>query len=420
MNRFLTLLALIFSTNTVLAQQKCEAIFGEISSEKIVQDLAGLRVDIENAPDGLVAAVLNKAYTQKLQAATTLGIDLSQLTELIQQKRNGNTQAAAEEAVRHEQTIKRENKALGVYVRGKKVSKPSIHGITHLTPHPNQDFALMGYENKTVLINLKTGRKGRTFEGIAGAFSSDGGLVATYSYNNLSGVKDPHVNVIDIKTGRAYTKLIPPDTYIPNLQFSPDGKFLIGNYASGTAFVWENVAGKVNSKPLNKNFSGSRKNIEFMPDGQHVLMLENDAAVLREFPSGKQIKRIPIKKPGPAMNSVRTMQLSPDGLKFFASFATRDVHVISVTTGQILFTLDEFQRAPSNIQFSPDGRFLLTISDNGDKDIAKLFDANSGVKLNEFPGIGSTQGSFNFDGSKLLLTDSNGNLQMWTQEDEEP
>jgi hypothetical protein len=75
---------------TSFAQQRCEVIFSD--SEKIVSELARLRVDIENAPDQLMKNTLNGEYRKKLRAAEKANIDLSELNHRVEQARQMRNQ----------------------------------------------------------------------------------------------------------------------------------------------------------------------------------------------------------------------------------------------------------------------------------------------------------------------------------------
>jgi Tol biopolymer transport system component len=248
MNSFLKL-SLVFSLlgpSLVFAQQRCEMIFS--SPGNVIEDLAHLRVDIENASEKSFAATLMKQFNRKVRAAEKAGLNLSELPQKIKDVRATQASVDAERKSKESRLKKEEDKFLKHYhqvgslktnetLREARISPDGrwIFG-TVLTPGSNKllfDGAYLGSQPRT---DLTPG----PFE-----FTPDGKQIIV---NTVDSKMNRYFVLADLETN-AKVRLF--DNPVPGISMtnkvSPDGKFLFGiSYMTGNSevFMWDLAAKK--------------------------------------------------------------------------------------------------------------------------------------------------------------------------------
>src|SRR5579859_2769995 len=162
----------------------------------------------------------------------------------------------------------------------------------------------------------------------------------------------------DFKTGQVLHTFSPPQdndvsdeqTYVVDVSFSPHGNYaLLGKY-DGVATLW-NVKSGEKVRTFGEPGSIGEHQIQFSPDGKYILASYGDGAVLWDVQSG---------------NKVRSF-LQPLDLDYTNEFSSDSKFVLTgatlwdVETGQALHT---FSSAWAG-KISPGGNYVSTLSDAG-------------------------------------------------------
>ena len=321
----------------------------------------------------------------------------------------------------------------------------------------NRWLASGGRDNVIKLWDLATGYVLRTLYGHSSnvnalAVSPDGKLLASGSgdINDkrdlgaftqggvVGGAEDTTVRIWSVQTGRQLQVLRGHELPVGAIAFSNDGHSLTS--VSGDAVkVWDVSAGtelrsqktkygKSGMEKLNaldsfgclfgcgnkqkkqeeqrlKNFKLSASKIAVSSNGQVAAVGQPDKAVkLYDAQSGREVRELPFKTIPEAENS--SLAFSADArLNAFAK--TREaVSVQEATTGRELYTVNTgLSKSPQRVQFSADGRFLVTATDYNAGSAMKLWDAATGQSIRELKPVADVMGarviSFSRDGSLI-------------------
>ena len=308
----------------------------------------------------------------------------------------------------------------------------------------NRWLASGGKDNAIKIWDLATGYVLRTLYGHASnvnalAVSPDGKLLASGSGDindkrDLStftkggvvgGTEDNTVRIWDVQTGRESRVLRGHELPVGAVAFSKDGRFLTS--ASGDSVkVWDVAAGsELRSQKTNyeksgrekfdsasnkmffvfgsgdkrvveearrvKNFKLSASKMAVSLGGQLAAVGQPDKEVrIYDAQSGRQVRELPFKALPEAENS--SLAFSPDA-RLIAFARTSDVvSVQEAATGRELYSVNTgFSMSPQRVQFSADGRFLVTSAEggtSGGRAATKLWNATTGQAIRELDGGG--------------------------------
>ncbi len=197
-------------------------------------------------------------------------------------------------------------------------------------------------------------------------FSPDGTRVLT------AGDSSNHAATYwDLQTGRMLQTLAGHKETIRCLAFSPDGRSAVTGSDDRSAIVWDLETGEIRHKLLRKNAMFS---VQFSPDGRQVLT-GGDGAVLWDAATGQPLRDFAEEE----FRFIPVTRFSPDGRQvLLANSSETVVRLYDAATGQQVQSFPGHTGEVNCAAFRPDGRQLLTGSDDG---TARLWDVASGGEL---------------------------------------
>ena len=222
------------------------------------------------------------------------------------------------------------------------------------------------------------------------AFSNDG--------HSLTSVSGDAVKVWDVSAG---TELRSQKT-----KYGKSGMEKLNSLDSfGCFFGCGNKQRKQEEQRL-KNFKMSASKIAVSANGQVAAVGQPDKAVkIYDAQSGRELRELPFKAIPEAENS--SLAFSADARLVAFAKTSETVSVQEAATGRELYSINTgFSKTPQRVQFSADGRFLVTATDNNAGAAMKLWDATTGQSIRELKTsgdalIGARVISFNRDGSLI-------------------
>lgn len=210
---------------------------------------------------------------------------------------------------------------------------------------------------------------------------------------------------------------------VNSAEYSPDGKKIVTTSDDGTAIIWDAETG--NQLALLDKHTEEVENAVFSPDGKKIATASRDGrAIIWNAESGKQEMIL-----GKHMYGVDCVTFSPDGRKIvtisnevpIADIFDRgkfqfDAKVIiwDAETGKQVALLDKHKNTVNSITFSPDGRNLVTASDDG---AAIIWDAASGKQLallQHSDVVNSAE--YSPDGKKIITASKDNTAKIWDAE----
>jgi WD40 repeat protein len=195
---------------------------------------------------------------------------------------------------------------------------------------------------------------------------------------------------------------------LQELLFSPDGRWLAARgEASATVRVWDVASGQVLATLT--GHQGPVVVSRFSPDGSRLVTLGNDK-LIRVIDTG-------------TWTVARTLELkvwpmsaafSPDGRRLAVGCADGVGVVWNVEEGEQVGLLTRHQGETPVIEYSPDGRLILT----GGDQTASLWDAATLDRLATFSGQRDTPlfGAFDRSGERFAVADAQGWFFLWNIE----
>jgi WD40 repeat protein/tRNA A-37 threonylcarbamoyl transferase component Bud32 len=266
-----------------------------------------------------------------------------------------------------------------------------------------------GLDGIVTLWDRATGQAVRTFPGHTGpilsvAISRDGRRVASAS-------EDQSVRLWDVATGKEIHALKGHTGWVAAVAFNPDSTMLASGSGDRTIKLWDVATGRV-LRTLDGHLY-QVKAVAFGPDGKTLASAGNDGFVLFwDIASGRQVRAI---KAQNDQMGVCTMALSPDG-RHFASTGYDPfyplIQVWDVATGQRTQTLKGHGAGVYGLAFSPDGRRLVSGSNDG---TVRIWDPVFGQEVLVLRGHASiVRGvAFSPDGSRAASASLDATVKLW-------
>ena len=220
--------------------------------------------------------------------------------------------------------------------------------------------------------------------------------------------------------GLRIERTVPVGNEIYRIRFTPDDKQIV-TMSLGGIQLWDTETGMhVRTLPLEAEILG---NIVFSPDGTKIATLDNDGqgsdktAVIRIFDRATGELLSKTKLPFVVTTAIGYEGLSPD--LTYAAIPRNDpislVQVFDLRTGKVVATLEGHNSYISEATYSPDGKRILTVSNDT---TAKVWDAETGKELFTLNGHTSalTRAVFSPDGKKIATCERAAVIKIWDAE----
>jgi WD40 repeat protein len=320
----------------------------------------------------------------------------------------------------------------------------------------NRWLASGGKDNVIKIWDLATGNVLRTLYGHTSnvnalAVSPDGKLLASGSgdINDkrdlgaftqggvVGGAEDNTVRIWSVQTGLQLQVLRGHELPVGAVAFSTDGHSLT-SVGGDAVKVWDVSAGtelhsqktqygksgmeKLNSMPSfslfgggdkerkqelqrQKNFKMSASKIAVSANGQFAAVGQPDKAVkIYDAQSGRELRDLPFMAIPEAENS--SLAFSADARLVAFAKTSETVSIQEAATGRELYNISTgISKTPQRVQFSTDGRFFVTATDNSAASIMKLWDATTGQLIRKLTTSGET-----FMGARVISFNRDGSL----------
>ena len=254
-----------------------------------------------------------------------------------------------------------------------------------------------GSEDNTVRIwSVQTGQQLQVLRGhelpvAAVAFSNDG--------HSLTSVGGDAIKVWDVSAG---TELRSQKT-----QYGKSGMEKLSSMPSFSVFGGGDKERKQELQ-RQKNFKMSASKIAVSANGQLAAVGQPDKAVkVYDAQAGRELRDLQFKAIPESENS--SLAFSADARLIAFSKTSEMVSVQEAATGRELYSVNTgISKTPQRVQFSGDGRFLCTATDNNADAAMKLWDAATGQLIRELkpsgdPLVSPRVISFNRDSSLIAV-----------------
>ncbi|QJW97664.1 hypothetical protein FTUN_5241 [Frigoriglobus tundricola] len=246
---------------------------------------------------------------------------------------------------------------------------------------------MAGSSERVVVWDVATGKrladhKGETLGGgVPSALDHTGSVIAALPH----GWGEDRVRFLDAITGEPVAGLTGPEVEIYGgvVTFAPDGKTVLLGNKDGVCW-WDPAAGKLIRQfdaPSSTAAWFERQQARLTPDGK-VLVWHTQQALFRwDATTGKPL--FPQAQGTGHTEEVKALDISPDGTRVATLGGEPGVRVWDATTGRQLFVLpSSIPTDVDNADFSPDGRFLFTLSRK--RDAVVKWDVATGKEITRY------------------------------------
>ena len=198
---------------------------------------------------------------------------------------------------------------------------------------------------------------------------------------------------------------------ISGLDYSPDGRLLASASWDYTTKIWDLSK---NHPLLTIQTEGDQaSDIVFSPDGTRLAVsYATGVTKLLDVTIGYEMLSLPNNK------ATTCLAFSPDGsllaVGYYDGIATGTVYLWDLKTGQVSLSLNALPYIVNGVDFSPDGKRLLTSSGDG---TAKVWDAAKGTLLLTLEKPNNREplysGKFSPDGKRIVTAGNNSKGEVW-------
>ena len=216
----------------------------------------------------------------------------------------------------------------------------------------------------------------------------------------LTGGEDNTAHLWEVQTGDVVRQFIGHTNAIGNVAFSPDGKYVLTGSADSSVRLWDAGTGK--ERQLMEQ-SEPALVVAFSLDGKHIATGGFDKIVrLWETDTGKEIREFV-----GHTDWVYNLDFSPDGKYILTGSLDNTVRLWDVSSGEEVRRLIGERGA-----FSPDSEHIATA---GADAIIWFHDAETGEELRQFIGHTGPVDSMTFssDGKYLASAANDGTVRLW-------
>lgn len=231
-------------------------------------------------------------------------------------------------------------------------------------------------------------------------FSGDGRYVASASADNTAAVWEP-------VTGVRLRSLSGHSDEINTVQFSPNADYLVTASDDRTARIWSTQSWS--TAAVIRHHSREVTNATFSADGRRVLTVGNDGWVAVSDLTGRLL--VSIRTPAGTLDSA-TFSPDPGSDLIATTGSDRMGRIWKSGSGQEVATLSGHTDTINSIEFSADGRWVVTASDDN---TARIWDAGTGRQLRLLRGHVRSVESAHFgpDGKTVVTASLDGTSRVW-------
>jgi WD40 repeat protein len=273
-----------------------------------------------------------------------------------------------------------------------------------------------GYGGETQIWDASTGEPiGRSIAGLFithyARFSPDGTKLVTSSEDGTVRVWDiesgeqrlelQHFGQVEFRRGTVEFRRVA-------VEFSPNGKLIVTASSDTNVQIWDAATGRPLGKPL--KHAAEVFWLAFDRAGERLATASNDkTARIWSVRTGQMLT--PPLIHADVLHAEHSLTFSPDGSRL-ATAAGSSAQVWDAASGRAVTTPLRHGGLVQTVQFSPDGRKLLSASEDG---TARLWDPETGHPVSEPMRHGAqvTSAEFSPDGSRVVTFSSDKGIRIW-------
>jgi WD40 repeat protein len=187
---------------------------------------------------------------------------------------------------------------------------------------------------------------------------------------------------------------------IREIAISPDGNYVLATWVWNSAKLWRIDTGEAVHTFTHEGVPQSIRSVGFSPDGQSIFTGGLDSVLLWDFKSGKQLKHFDRTVKDDPYGTIAV--ISPDG-RYLLAGGYDGSTLWNIKSGKLIHVFADQMENPYKIQFSSDGKHILTGGN-------QLWNVETGLLEHIYPP--TVFGMISNNGASVLTTDING-LHVW-------
>ena len=290
---------------------------------------------------------------------------------------------------------------------------------------PDGRRVVSGSDRMVKVFDLATGQEMLTLKGHEAlvsslAFSPDGRRIVS------GGGCDPFapdagggmVTVWNATTGKETLTLKGHTSLVSSVSFSADGRQIVSGDNDGTAKVWDTATGK-ETLTFKGHAGASLDSVAFSPDGRQIVSGSNGNTVYDLWHGQESMVKLWDAATGQETltlkghtEAVTSVAFSPDGRRIVSGSEDETVKVWDAATGKETLTLKGYTGGVLSVAFSPDGQRI--VSGSADNTV-EVWDAATGQEMLTLKGHTGEVDSVAFspDGRRIVSREQDGTLKVW-------